>query len=240
MDEPRRPLVLLTGAADGLGASIAAAFAAAGHDVVGLARSDRAAALLAGTVAARGGTYTHVAGDITQADAIANALAPHARRVAVLVHNAAAFLMKGFEETAAREFEEVWRVACLGAFIVSRSVLPHMAARGSGTVIFTGATAALRGGAKFPAFASAKFALRGLAQSLAREYGPRGVHVAHVILDGVIAGEHTERKLGTSAAPAASPRMDPDAIAQTYLALAAQPPAAWTHELDLRPFSERF
>jgi len=111
-----------------------------------------------------------------------------------------------------------------------------MAARGKGTIIFTGATAGIRGGAKFSAFASAKFALRGLAQALAREFGPVGVHVAHLVLDGLIDEVQTERRFGTSS----SARMSPQAIAQACLDLSAQHPSAWTHEMDLRPFSERF
>jgi len=153
----------------------------------------------------------------------------------VLVHNAAGFVMKPFAETTLAEFENAWRAANLSAFVVSQTVLPHMVARGTGTLIFSGATAALRGGAKFAAFASAKFAQRGLAQSLAREYGPQGIHVAHVVIDGMIDAATTDRLAGTG-----SQRMDPVAIARAYLYLADQHPSAWTHELDLRPSSERF
>jgi NAD(P)-dependent dehydrogenase (short-subunit alcohol dehydrogenase family) len=111
-----------------------------------------------------------------------------------------------------------------------------MIARGKGAIILTGATAGIRGAAQFSAFASAKFALRGLAQSLARECGPKGVHVAHVILDGLIDEAQTDQRFG----PPQSARMDPDAVASIYLELASQHPSAWTHEMDLRPFSERF
>jgi NAD(P)-dependent dehydrogenase (short-subunit alcohol dehydrogenase family) len=111
-----------------------------------------------------------------------------------------------------------------------------MIAAGTGAIILTGATAGRRGNARFAAFASAKFALRGLAQSLAREYGPSGIHVAHVVLDGLIDGPQTQQRFG----PARSPRMDPDAVAQAYVTLVDQDPSCWTHELDLRPFAERF
>jgi NAD(P)-dependent dehydrogenase (short-subunit alcohol dehydrogenase family) len=120
--------------------------------------------------------------------------------------------------------------------VVARAVLPAMATRGGGVLIFTGATAALRGGAKFTAFASAKFALRGLAQALAREYGATGVHVAHVVLDGLVEGPQTDRRFG----PATGARFKPDDVAQIYLQLASQPPSAWTQEIDLRPSAERF
>lgn len=155
-----RPSVLLTGVAEGLGASVAKIFASAGHDVVGLARSDRASAEIARLVGEGGGSYTHLACDITQPREVADALRPHVDRIGVLVHNAHALRIKTFEETTVDEFEHVWRVTCFGAFVASHVVLPHMVARGTGAVILSGATAGIRGGAKFAAFASAKFALR--------------------------------------------------------------------------------
>lgn len=231
-----RPTLLLTGAAEGLGASVAATFAAAGHDVVGLARTNRASPHLARRVEQGGGAYTHLLCDITQPIDVAAALRPHADRIHVFVHNPHLLVIKPFEQTTADEFEQAWRVSCLGAMASAKIVLPHMIARGHGTIILTGATAGRRGAAQFSAFASAKFALRGLAQSLAREYGPKGVHVAHVILDGLIDEPQTDRRFGVSQ----STRMDPGAVAAAYLELASQRPSARTHELDLRPFSERF
>ncbi|MBI3504938.1 MAG: SDR family NAD(P)-dependent oxidoreductase [Proteobacteria bacterium] len=231
-----RPVLLVTGAGEGLGASLAGTFAAAGYDVVGVARSDRTAAALAAHVGSAGGSYTHLACDVAQPDALAAALAPHAGRVAVLVHNAHELLIRPFAETTPAEFERVWRVTCLGAFAAAQIAIPPMAARGAGTVIFSGATAGLRAGAKFAAFASAKFALRGLAQSLARQYGPAGVHVVHAVLDGLIDAPQTEARFG----PARAARMDPDAVARVYLDLAAQHPTAWTQELDLRPAGEPY
>jgi NAD(P)-dependent dehydrogenase (short-subunit alcohol dehydrogenase family) len=231
-----RPILVLAGAAEGLGASVAKMFAAAGHDVLGLARSDRATARLTELVGEAGGEYAHLTCDVTKPAQVADALLPHADRIAVLVHNAHTLLIKPFEETSSAEFEEVWRVACLGAFVAAGAVLPHMRTRHAGTIILSGATAARRGGANFAAFASAKFALRGLAQSMSREFGPHGVHVAHVVIDGLIDAPQSDRRFGQ----AQSARMDPDAVARAYLALATQHPSAWTHELDLRPFSGRF
>ena len=231
-----RPLLLITGIAEGLGAEIAAAFARAGHDVIGLSRTDRASTDIRHAVEQHGGSYAHLACDVTSPGEVAHALAPHAARIDVLIHNAQILLIRPFEQTTAIEFEQVWRVACLGAMLSAQAVIPYMAARGIGTIIFAGATAGLRGGAKFSAFASAKFALRGLAQSLAREFGPNGVHVAHLVLDGLIDEVQTEQRFGTSS----TARMSPQAIAQACLDLTAQHPSAWTHEMDLRPFSERF
>jgi NAD(P)-dependent dehydrogenase (short-subunit alcohol dehydrogenase family) len=231
-----RPLLLVTGIAAGLGAEIAKAFAGTGHDVIGLSRSDRCSAEIRQSVERHGGSYTHLACNLAQADDAAAALAPYGARVDVLIHNAHMLRIKPFEQTTAIEFEQAWRVACLGAMLSAQSIVPHMAARRQGTIIFTGATAGLRGGANFSAFASAKFALRGLAQSLAREFGPRGVHVAHIVLDGLIDEVQTEQRFGSST----TARMSPQAIAQACLDLTAQHPSAWTHEMDLRPFSERF
>ncbi len=236
MGDPVRRTLLLNGAAEGLGASIATTFAAGGYDVVGLARTERSSAQLSQRVEQSGGAYTHLVCDVGQPIDVAAVLQPHAGCIDVLVHNPHLLVIKPFEQTPAGEFEQAWRVACLGAMASAQMVLPHMIARGKGTIILTGATAGLRGAAQFSAFASAKFALRGLAQSLAREFGPRGIHVAHVILDGLIDEPQTDRRFG----PARSMRIDPDAVATIYLELASQRPSAWTHEMDLRPFAERF
>jgi len=231
-----RPTLLLSGVAEGLGADIAETFAKAGHDVVGIARSDRVTEHVTRRVEQAGGRYTHIACDVTQAADAAAAIAPHADRIDVLIHNAHVLDVKPFEETTADEFEHAWRVACLGAVVTTRSVIPHMAARKQGTVILTGATAGLRGAANFSAFASAKFALRGFGQSLAREYGPQGVHVAHIVLDGLIDEPQTDRRFCRSS----TGRMNASAVARAYLDLSTQHPSAWTHEMDLRPFSEKF
>jgi NAD(P)-dependent dehydrogenase (short-subunit alcohol dehydrogenase family) len=236
MGGSHRPTLLLTGAAEGLGVSIARTFAAADHDVIGLARTDRSSRRLGQLVRQSGTAYTHLICDVGQPNDVAAALKPYADRIDVFVHNPHLLAIKAFEQTTADDFEQAWRVACLGAMLSAQSVLPHMIARGQGAIILTGATAGIRGVAKFSAFASAKFALRGLAQSLAREFGPKGIHVAHVILDGLIDEPQTDQRFGTSP----SARMDPDAVASIYLELASQPPSAWTHEMDLRQFSERF
>ena len=151
--------------------------------------------------------------DVTKPTEVADALGPHLEDIGVVVHNAHSLLIKPATDTTAVEFEDVWRTACLGAFIACRTVLPRMVAVRAGTIILTGATAGIRGGANFAAFASAKFALRGLAQALAREFGPKGIHVAHVVLDGLIEEAQTEKRFG----PSSAMRMDPDAVARTYL-----------------------
>jgi NAD(P)-dependent dehydrogenase (short-subunit alcohol dehydrogenase family) len=160
----------------------------------------------------------------------------------LVVFNAGAFVRKGLLETSAEEFEHCWRVACLGGFLVGREAVRAMlsarrAGRHQGTVVFTGATASLRGGARFHNLAVGKFGLRALAQSMAREFQPQGVHVAHVIVDGQIEGDrpgYTTAERGVDAV------LDPGAVAETYYQLHLQQPSAWTLELDLRPYVEKF
>lgn len=235
-----RPTLLISGIAEGLGIELARTFAGAGHDIVGLSRSDRVTMETGAVVEEQGGAYTHISCDLTDPAQVAAALGPVAERIDHVVHNAHALLIRPFAETTPSEFERIWRTGCFGAMQVTSAVLPAMLARGTGTVIFSGATAGIRGGARFSAFASAKFALRGFAQSLAREVGPQGVHVAHVILDGLIDELQTQERFGPQAEAEPSGRMDPDAIARSYLHLVRQPASAWTHELDMRPFSEKF
>lgn len=231
-----RPLLLIAGIGEGLGVSLASAFAKAGHDVTGLARSPAPPPGVAEAVAAAGGEYRHLAVDLGEPAAVSQALLPLADRAAVLIYNAQRLAIAPLGETEPETFEAVWRSGCFGAFLVARALLPAMAARRAGTAIFSGATASRRGGTRFSAFAAAKFGLRGLSQALGREFGPAGVHVAHVVIDGLIDAPQTERRFG----PAEGGRLDADAVAQAYLALARQPPTAWTQELDLRPAGERY
>jgi len=154
----------------------------------------------------------------------------------VLVCNAAHFVTSPFLDTSYPEFEAAWCVAVGSAIGAAHSVLPSMVARGQGAILFTGATASLRGSAGFSALAAAKFALRGLAQALAREYQPQGVHVAHVVVDGLLRGSPSIARFRGSENRAIEPR----ALASLYRGLAEQPGDAWTHEVDVRPRGERF
>jgi len=155
----------------------------------------------------------------------------------LVVFNAGAFQQGSVADTDPAEFERCWRVGCLGGLLVGQAAARRMTVRGSGSIVFTGATASLRGGAGFVNLASPKFALRALAQSLAREAGPQGVHVAHVVIDGQIRSSRYEEP-GQQRGPDAL--LEPDAIADAYLWLHGQHRSAWTFELDLRPWVERF
>ena len=154
----------------------------------------------------------------------------------VLIHNTAQLDIKPFLATSVADLERAWQAMVLSAFNVFQAVLPEMVKQAKGTILVSGATASLRGGENFSAFASAKFALRGLTQSVAREYQKQGIHVAHVILDGILDTPNS-RKLH-SLNP--SSMMSTEEVAEAYLQLIEQKPSAWTHELDLRPTNEIF
>jgi NAD(P)-dependent dehydrogenase (short-subunit alcohol dehydrogenase family) len=155
----------------------------------------------------------------------------------VFVYNAGAFQMGGILEVSPDQFDECFRANCSGAFYGAQQVLPAMVERGRGTILLTGATAALRGSANFAALATGKFGLRALAQSMAREFGPQGIHVAHTIIDGQI---DTPRLREAQPDREENTTLFPEAIAEAYWQLYSQDPTAWTLELDLRPAVESF
>jgi NAD(P)-dependent dehydrogenase (short-subunit alcohol dehydrogenase family) len=156
--------------------------------------------------------------------------------LACTVFNAGAYRPGSILDIAPDDFEHCWRVGTFAGFLIGQAAARRMVARGSGTILFTGATASLRGGAGFANLASPKFALRALAQSMARELGPRGVHVAHVVIDGQIG----EPAAGSDADRLPDSRLAPDAIAEAYVGLHRQHRSAWSQEIDLRPWAERF
>jgi NAD(P)-dependent dehydrogenase (short-subunit alcohol dehydrogenase family) len=152
------------------------------------------------------------------------------------VFNAGAYRRGSILDIEPNDFEHCWRVGAFAGLLIGQAAARRIVARGSGTILFTGATASLRGGANFANLASPKFALRALAQSMARELGPRGIHVAHVIIDGQIGGTAG----GDDGARLPDSRLAPDAIAEAYLNLHRQHRSAWSQEIDLRPWAERF
>lgn len=176
--------------------------------------------------------------DLTQADEVAavmNRIEREHGAVHSYIHNLGEFSHQPFLQTDADAFERLWHVNCESAFNAARALLPAMLERGEGNIVLVGATASTRGSAEFSAFAASKFALRGLAQSLAREFGPRGIHVAHVIIDGVM---WSERAQNWGMQP--SQCLQPAAVAETIVHVIGQPRDAWTHELDIRPHQESF
>jgi NAD(P)-dependent dehydrogenase (short-subunit alcohol dehydrogenase family) len=233
-------VAVVAGVGPGLGASLARRFAKAGCRIGLLARSSEFIDTLAGELGHQGTKALAVPADISQADQVAVAfrrLREQLGPVDFLINNASASGPFGqpFVEITADSFTQGWRVGVLGAFLCSQAVVPDMLKRGAGCILFTGATSSVRGAAI--TFSSAKFALRGLVQGLARELWPKGLHIAHIIVDGVI----RESELGAeNEERTAEPLMNPAAIAEAYWDLTKQDRSAWTLELDLRPDREKF
>ena len=155
----------------------------------------------------------------------------------LVIFNAGAYEPGTVLDISPKDFERCWRVGCFGGFLVAQAAARLMLPSGSGTIVFTGATASLRGSAGFANLAVPKFGLRALAQSMARELGPKGIHVAHVIIDGQIESERSRDVLSKRGPDSL---LSPDAIAEAYYDLHRQTRSAWTHELDLRPYMEKF
>ena len=230
-------VALITGVGPGLGAALARRFAREGFQVGLVARSSDFIQALAKEISASGPRAIGVVADVSrpvEATAAVQRVRENLGSIGVLVHNPSSALGQGLLATTPEQFEQCWRVAALGGFICAQGTAADMLKAGDGVMLFTGATSSLRGGG-WLAFSSAKFAVRGLAQSLARELWPQGVHVAHVIIDGLIGSAP-----GQARVPADEPLLDPDRIADAYWHLAMQDRSAWSLELDLRPHTEQF
>jgi NAD(P)-dependent dehydrogenase (short-subunit alcohol dehydrogenase family) len=228
------------GIGPGLGAAVARKFAREGYAIALMARKRGSIDPVAKEIVSLGVGHAAIEVDATKASSIKEGFAKATQAIGdpdVLVYNAGAFKMGGILEVSPEDFEECWRANCAGAFSAAQAALPSMLARGRGTLIFTSATASQRGSAKFSCLAVGKFGLRALAQSIAREHGPSGVHVAHVVIDGQI---DSARMRGMMPGRSPDSLLSPDAIADTYWHLHQQPATAWTLELDLRPAIEKF
>lgn len=237
---------LVVGVGDGLGSAIARAFAAEGLAVCMTRRPRHLEALeaLAQDIRDAGGRAHAYGVDARSEDEMAALFAAIERDVGpleVVVFNIGANVRFPIRETTARVFHKVWEMACFAGFLAGREAARVMVPRGRGTILFTGATASVRGRDGFAAFAAAKHGLRAVAQSMARELGPEGIHVAHVVIDGGIDGTFIrENRPDAEAALARDEILRPEDVALNYVALHRQPRSAWTHELDLRPWREAF
>jgi NAD(P)-dependent dehydrogenase (short-subunit alcohol dehydrogenase family) len=229
-------VAVVVGVGPGLGAALCRRFAKAGLRVAAAARDKERVSALAKEFGARG--YGCDATDEGAVSDLFRAVAGDLGDPMLVVYNAGAYAPRPVVDTAAADFERCWRIGCFGGFLVGREAARRMLAHGRGTILFTGATASLRGGANFVNLAVGKFGLRAVAQSMARELGPKGVHVAHVIIDGQIAAEHRAGRSTADRSPDAF--LDDEAIAEVYWQLHAQPRSTWTLELDLRPWVEKF
>lgn len=238
--------VAIVGAGDFIGAAIARRFAAEGYLVHGGRRNGEKLEHLKAEIEASGGRFVGHSLDARDESAVrafmqtADISAP----LEVSVFNVGANVSFPILETTERVFRKVWEMACYGGFLTGREAANVMLPRGAGSIFFTGATASMRGGKGYAAFASAKAGLRATAQAMARELGPQNIHVAHLIIDsGVDTAWVRERMAaakGAEAVDAMAPDtlMDPNSIAETYWQLHRQPRNAWTHEMDLRPYGE--
>jgi NAD(P)-dependent dehydrogenase (short-subunit alcohol dehydrogenase family) len=235
---------LIVGAGDATGGAIARAFAAQGLTACVNRRARNADSLeaLAKSIRDNGHQARAFPGDareevdmVSIVDAIEREVGP----LEVAVFNIGANVRFSIADMTAQVYRKVWEMACFGGFLMGREVAKRMIPRGRGTILFTGATASLRGGSGFSAFSGAKAGLRMLAQSMARELGPQNIHVAHIVIDGGIDTEFIRSiRPDFEAMKASDGVLSPDAIAANYVMLAQQHRSAWTHELDLRPWQE--
>lgn len=238
------PAMLVIGAGDATGGAIARRFAREGYRVCVTRRTEEALAPLVGQIQQDGGWVRAFGCDARDEDAMAALFETIENEVGpleVVVFNIGANVRFGIRETSSRVYRKVWEMAAFAGFLTGREAARVMAPRQKGTIIFTGATASLRGSSGFSAFAGAKFALRALAQSMARELGPQGIHVVHPIIDGAIDTDFIRDNFPAMYAKKEQDGiLNPEHIADSYWMLHQQPRDAWTHELDLRPWMETF
>ena len=234
-------IILGAGASNGVGGALARRFAKEGHHIIVAGRSAEKVDNLAREIRDDGGSAEAMKVDVTS-EADQDALFAHASvqgPVAAILYNAGNNAIIPFEELKPETVEQFWRVGCFGAFLTAKRAIPLLSEQGRGSLFFTGASGSMRGKPNFAHFASMKAGLRMLAQSLAREYGSKGVHVAHFVIDGVINGDMVQSRfaeyldhLGEDGS------LLPDAIADAFWHVHSQHRSAWTHELDLRPYKE--
>ncbi|MYB66690.1 SDR family NAD(P)-dependent oxidoreductase [Candidatus Poribacteria bacterium] len=233
-------IAVIAGVGPGLGAAIARKFADEGCNLALLSRSSAYSINLSKRLEDTGISAIPIPTDITDVGQVTDSFAQIRQELGVpdiLVNHAGNAAWGNLSELTAEAFENSWRVCTLGAFLCVKQVVPGMIEKGEGTILFSGATSAVRGRSGAIAFSSAKFAMRGLASSLAREVGPQGIHVAHVIIDGIIDSPNLRERYKLSEN---EPLLKPDAIAETYWALVQQERSAWSFEVDVRPHNEEF
>lgn len=240
----RPPVALVIGAGDATGGAIARRFAREGYAVCVTRRDKDKLKDLVSEIGSAGGIAHAFGSDARKEDetiALFDTIEKEIGEIDVAAFNIGANVRFAIAETTARVYTKVWEMGAFAGFLMGREAAKRMTPRGRGTIIFTGATASVRGSAGFAAFSGAKHALRALAQSMARELGPQGIHVAHVLIDGAIDTAFIRDTFpDTYAKKAEGGILAPDHIADMYWMLHRQPRDAWTHELDLRPWIEKW
>ncbi len=244
MDGKNSAVIIGVGPEKGLGASLAKCFAANGLHVFLAGRSEVKLRTIAENINNLGGSATPVVADATEYQDICDlftVIQLSGRKLEIAAYNVDSNIAAPLLEMDQETFTQLWQQNCLGAFLFAQSAIKLMLENGNGTLFFTGATASLRSRPPFTAFASAKTALRALAQGMAKEFSPQGIHVIHTIIDGVINGERAQQHFPEYVkSKGKEGLLELDAIAKTYWFLHCQDPSAWTHEIDLRPFKEPF
>jgi NAD(P)-dependent dehydrogenase (short-subunit alcohol dehydrogenase family) len=234
----------IIGAGDATGSAIARRFAQEGHTICVARRSEEALQPLVHQIHEQGGNAIAFGLDARREDQVVsffNRIETEVGPIEVVVFNVGGNVKFPILETTAQKYFKVWEMCAMAGFLVGREAAKVMLQRERGTILFTGATASARGGAGFSAFAGGKAALRALAQSMARELGPKGLHIAHVIIDGLIDTAFTQEQFAQRVAEVGPDGiLNPDHIAEAYWYLHKQPRDAWTFELDLRPSVERW
>lgn len=240
---PESVIILGAGASDGVGGALARRFAAEGLHAIIAGRTKEKVQKIAQEIVNAGGSAEGVRADVTsEADQDALfALAAERGPIGAVIYNAGNNAIIPFENLDAETLESFWRVGCFGAFLAAKRAIPLLRQQSKGSLLFTGASGSMRGKPNFAHFASMKAGLRMLAQSLARECGPQGVHVAHIVIDGVIDGEMVRSRFGEYLESLGEDGcLKPKAIAEAFWHVHTQHRSAWTHELDLRPFKENW
>ncbi len=246
-EEPKtapKGVVLVMGAGDAIGSAIARKFALQGHTVCLVRRDGEKLAPLVEDIQAQGGIAHGFACDARKEEEVQSLfkeIEGNVGALEVVVFNIGANVPMSILATSSKKFYKIWEMACFAGFLTGREAAQYMVKRQRGSIIFTGATASVRGGSIFAAFSSAKQGLKALAQSMARELGPKNIHVAHVVIDAMVDTDFIHSSF-PSQVKAAGPDgiVNPDDLADNYVMLHNQPRNAWTFELDVRPWGEKW
>lgn len=237
----RDKIAVILGSGPGLGSALAHKFSSEGYRLALISRTGKNLEKIKKDIENKSGEVFIYPADVTNEkdlkSAFDNIFIKLGKNIDALIYNAGEFKKQSILKIKPEDFKKSWDINCYGAFLSSKLVLPKMLKRKKGTIIFTGATASIRGGAEFSRLAVGKFGLRALAQSIAREFGPKGIHMAHVVIDGQIDSPAYSRKMPDRDTGSF---LSPESIAEQYWQIHIQNPTSWTLEMDLRPAVERF